>query len=293
VAALPVGTQHDNLRDVKGGKMHEAPVYVSYSQITSWMKCGEAYRLEKVVRVPSKPAWYFAGGSAVHTATEWFDTMTAREQAVADGAELFREAFQQEIEKIRAQYPDIPMLEWRASGRATKEYPGKQDGNWWDNNGPAMVQGWIDFRRSTAWQLLEVEVEVDGQLGGVPVKAYIDRVFATPEGELAVVDLKTGAREPESSYQLGWYADQYEQIFGQRPSIGAYWMARKNQMTEPESLHLWTRPRLDYWVNKFDIARKNNIYLPNVGSHCRSCGVADYCPATGGKFAAETEDLNA
>lgn len=269
--------------------MHEAPVYVSFSQITSWLKCGESYRLEKVLKVPSKPAWYFAGGSAVHTATEWYDTDQAEGR---DAKQLWWDAFTAEIDEIRKR-TGVECDQWRASGRKTQAYPGKQDMTWWNDHGPAMVQGWIDFRNSTKWQLLEVEVEVNGTLGGTPVKAYIDRVFATPEGELAVVDLKTGAREPESTFQLGWYADQYEQIFGQRPSIGAYWMARTNSMTEPESLHLWTRPRLDYWVNKFDTARKHNIYIPHVGSHCRSCGVADYCPATGGRFAHETEDLNA
>lgn len=276
------GLQHGTFHLVK----KTPPPHVSFSQIDNWSKCGEAFRLEKVERVPSKPAWWFPGGSAVHTATEWYDKGQAGDR---DAAELWADAFKLEVDKVAAG-TDVPQEKWRAGGRASKDYPNKNDGAWWNDHGPAMVQGWIDFRNTTAWKLLEVEVEVNGTLGGAPVKAYIDRVFATPEGELAVVDLKAGSRAPESTYQLGWYADQYEQIFGQRPSVGAFWMARQNKMTEPESLHNWTRARLDRWVGKFMVAREHEIYIPKVSSSCRTCGVNDYCAAVGGSKAHEVEE---
>ena len=36
------------------------------------MRCGKAYELERVVQAPSEPAWWFAGGSAFHSAAEKF-----------------------------------------------------------------------------------------------------------------------------------------------------------------------------------------------------------------------------
>ena len=44
----------------------------SFSALTSWMRCGKAYELERVVQAPSEPAWWFAGGSAFHSAAEKF-----------------------------------------------------------------------------------------------------------------------------------------------------------------------------------------------------------------------------
>lgn len=44
----------------------------SFSQFTSWLKCGKAYQLERIVKVPTTPAWYFVGGSAIHDALEHY-----------------------------------------------------------------------------------------------------------------------------------------------------------------------------------------------------------------------------
>jgi hypothetical protein len=49
------------------------PAYVSYSAFTSWLKCGKAYQLSRLLDVKENPAWWFAGGSAVHAATEVYD----------------------------------------------------------------------------------------------------------------------------------------------------------------------------------------------------------------------------
>lgn len=47
--------------------------HASYSSFTSYLKCGHAYFLERIVRVPQDPAWWFLGGGAVHTASERYD----------------------------------------------------------------------------------------------------------------------------------------------------------------------------------------------------------------------------
>jgi hypothetical protein len=42
----------------------------SYSSFTSWLRCGKAWELERKLKAPSEPAWWFVGGSAFHTAAE-------------------------------------------------------------------------------------------------------------------------------------------------------------------------------------------------------------------------------
>jgi putative RecB family exonuclease len=44
----------------------------SFSALTSWIRCGKSYELERVHQAPSEPAWWFVGGSAFHTAAEKF-----------------------------------------------------------------------------------------------------------------------------------------------------------------------------------------------------------------------------
>jgi len=44
----------------------------SFSSLTSWIRCGKAWQLERELQAPSEPAWWFVGGSAFHTAAERF-----------------------------------------------------------------------------------------------------------------------------------------------------------------------------------------------------------------------------
>lgn len=51
----------------------EMPEYISYSAFSSWLQCGKAYELGRLVGVKETPSWWLAGGSAVHAATERYD----------------------------------------------------------------------------------------------------------------------------------------------------------------------------------------------------------------------------
>lgn len=56
-----------------GMSIGPGPVYRSYSAFTSWLSCGKAWQLSRVAKVAEQPAWWFAGGKAVHSATEVYD----------------------------------------------------------------------------------------------------------------------------------------------------------------------------------------------------------------------------
>lgn len=49
------------------------PLYLSPSQISSLLTCGEQFRLKRVLKVPERPMWASIGGSAVHKITEVLD----------------------------------------------------------------------------------------------------------------------------------------------------------------------------------------------------------------------------
>lgn len=42
----------------------------SFSSFASWVKCGKAWQLERELKVPTEPAWWFVGGTAFHSAVE-------------------------------------------------------------------------------------------------------------------------------------------------------------------------------------------------------------------------------
>lgn len=47
--------------------------HMSYSSLTSYLKCGKAYQLNRILGIQEQPAWWSIGGRAVHEATEELD----------------------------------------------------------------------------------------------------------------------------------------------------------------------------------------------------------------------------
>lgn len=67
--------------------MSKEPVVVghrSFSSMTSWIKCGKAWQLERDFKIPSQPAWWFVGGTSFHLAVERYLTATLREEHELD-----------------------------------------------------------------------------------------------------------------------------------------------------------------------------------------------------------------
>ena len=47
--------------------------YLSFSQFTTFLSCGEKYRLTRILKLEEDPAWYLVGGSAIHAAADAID----------------------------------------------------------------------------------------------------------------------------------------------------------------------------------------------------------------------------
>ena len=129
-----------------------------------------------------------------------------------------------------------------------------------------------------------IEIEFNQMFGLVPIKAFADAIVVTPAGELAVVDFKTGSYMPDSSMQLGVYACAMEMQYGVRPTKGYYYSARKAQFIEASGLDRWTIPVLTEMFEQFQRGLDAQIFLPNLGMSCSTCGVKEYCYAAGGQL---------
>lgn len=193
---------------------------------------------------------------------------------------------------------------WKAAGRVSKEWPNKENGEWWQKNGRTMAQGYADWRLHSPennWKIWEpvagtpaIELGITVPIGGVTVKGYIDRIFHTPPYDsiepdrLVVLDLKSGARKPDSLLQLGFYATMVELAFGIRPRFGGYYDARKGGLGAPlVNLDHLNEELLGGWLRDFVRARNDGIYIPNIGSHCNNCSVSAGCAAVNGPLASQ------
>lgn len=177
----------------------------------------------------------------------------------------------------------------RVAGRATKEFPNKEDANWWNTKGPEWVENYILWRKNNPdwkiWTTQEgvkaIELELNPVIAGVTVKMFIDRIFEV-NGELVIVDLKTSKARPTSDLQLGFYKVGVEEVLKTKVSLGNYWMSRDSGTGEMIDLSRYTLETLEYFVSGFDKARKSAIFLPNLQS-CSYCGLTAHCQFTKGK----------
>lgn len=214
---------------------------------------------------------------------------------------LFEQAFQDELLNQVEANPDT--RSWSAAGRGkVKSRPQGEDGQWWRDNGPNMVQQWIDWRFESNWVIwttpdgqAAIELDIiadcptdDGRV--IPVKMFIDRVMIMANKELCIVDLKSGSRTPDSDLQLAFYRYGIFQKYGIDIKYGTYWMARKGLPVDPFSLDRYSVELMEGMFKRFRKAVDLEIFLPHPSMKCRACSVNKFCAAFGGAFADRDPD---
>lgn len=217
-------------------------------------------------------------------------------------AEAFTEAFLAEIE-AKKEWTERPEEEWRASGKATKAKPNREDPTWWLTEGPKFVEvwaGWWDrmveeygFEIWTApggKPAIELDID-DISIGREAFRCYIDVVVRDADGDLVVIDWKTGSMAPKSPFQLGEYACAIEARHKVRPSHGAFYDARKGDIGELYDLSRFTTKRVEQSLMRARLIREKNLYVPNPSGLCGSCGVRQWCWVMGGKDADEVPEF--
>lgn len=258
--------------------------YISHSAMTTWLNCGWQFYLSRIVKVPENPSHWLAGGKAVHECTEIYDIEINDPHAGWNTELAFKERWEKNYKESDNGMP------WRSGGKATKAYPNKEDAQWWLTNGPKMVDYWIHFREESGYNIWTtpagipaIETEMNQEVNGVMIKAFLDRIMVAPTGDLVIVDIKTSSKEPASLTQLGIYAILAEKTFGIRPQLGAYFMARTGELTQPVDLSRYTESRLGSWAKGFQLAVENDIFIPAPGFMCGTCSVNQACYAVNGK----------
>jgi hypothetical protein len=256
----------------------DRPPYRSYSQLTEYMKCGESFRLTRRVGVKEQPSVWLPGGTAFHNTTERYDLDNLTNGSIEQTwAEEWHRAIAAQVEAAPPEYKDPDT--WRVAGK------GKETLDWWAIHGQTWSLNYRDWRESSDLALIEngVEIAMNPVLNGVMVKMYADRVFVDTHGQVLVVDLKTGSSPQPSSLQLGVYKVGLFKLTGLFAEWGAFYDARKGELTPPVRLDQWTEERVSALFLTFDQQERAGQYLPNVGSHCKyMCSVKQFCVYQGG-----------
>lgn len=269
--------------------------HTSYSTLTTWFDCPKQVELRKIRRAPATPAWWFAGGSAVHSATEEYDRWTLLDPVSRPKfsiVESFGENFRGEVAEIEEKEPD--RTKWRHAGPKTA--PETYDK--WMRLGPVLVGNYISWRRNSDYVIwthhdegattIGIETDLSCTLPGceMELKAYADRIFFSPSLEqLHIVDLKTGSRGPRNGLQFGTYAACLAFKYDYIATTGAAFMNREGALGKPFSLEKYTPNYVGRLFSNLERAVRNDVFPAHQGSSCRMCDVQDACFAVDGPLA--------
>lgn len=261
--------------------------HISYSGLSTGLECLKRFQLSRITKAPQLPAWWFAGGSAVHAVTEDYDkdVFEVGDRWDADTVKRAWEMrFEVEIEKLKKKEPDD--TKWRAG---KEKYPE------WNLSGPEQVQNYIDWRRRSPYEIWitpdgtpAIELDISGYLPGcgLEILAYLDRVFIDPNlKSMAVVDLKSGKTKPTSGLQFGVYGALLQIKYDVHPVWGAALMTREGQLHKPYSLGKYSPEYVGRQLGALERIVAAKAFPANVGGGCWNCDVSASCYANDGETA--------
>lgn len=263
----------------------------SHSAFEDFVRCGESYRLKRVVQVPEVPNLAGIGGSAFHLWTEEYDKRIVVDFMGESGIEdipsvehILNELLAEEEEKS-----ELPREQFRTFGRKTKDLPNGQDIPYWrDVLLPEMCEKYIQWRAATPWRIatdlppdrngntVGIEYEIRYTLNRTEIRGFIDRVEYDENGNLGAVDLKTWSRKRTTAQLPGYVVGL--QAVGVPAVWGSYYHARKGESDPPRFFTSWNQDRLVRLYDQAAKAEMLGIYLPKPSDDCASfCSVAAHC----------------
>lgn len=252
----------------------------SVSQLNTFTRCGEQYRLERTVKgLPLRPAAWTALGSAFHVAYETYE-QTGRRYKLD---EIFWTAYNAEITHLQELQPDENF--WMKTPRVKTV---EQDIKLRREHGVKQAVAYQEMCEASDWALWRtaagepgLELKFTIQLGEVEVIGAIDSILQWPDGTVSVRDIKTGNKGNVNNRQLGLYGLAVRESFGLDLYRGEYWYTKLGASGGPVDLRRYTRAYLTDQYGKLDRSIVEELYLANPGSVCDMCGVRPYCREMG------------
>lgn len=269
----------------------DGPLRLSHSQQKSLNGCNLSWWIQRRARMPGTTYWSTLAGSVFHERVETFLlTGSWPEESITD-----------HLDRLIADHLAGTPFTAEDGIRVSKAVPPgikKADHPNGFNREAAIpaIQLWIDrwlewmaARKAEGWELWYapdgtpgVEVEVRYELGGHPVIGSIDCVLTNRNtGEIFLVDWKAGRSKPDDSSQLDGYRIGFEERFGLKPDLAAFYMARNAMEHLKASLPTFTKAMLDH---KFKMAgeraalAEQGRFDPDLSQCAYLCPVAQWCP---------------
>ncbi len=254
--------------------MLEVPTSLSPSRVEKFLSCPLAFRFATVEKLPARPSIHTTRGSLVHRALELAYARPAAERT----PDAFRAALAVAIHEFRA-LPDVIDLGLDDEQLGTFEDECRR-----------LVERYLEMEDPTTVRAIGLELRLAASVGALELRGIIDRLDLRDDGELVVVDYKTG-RAPSLSWEqrslsgVQFYAFLCERVLGRRPAAVRLVYLSSGEVLEArpsaQSTGFVTMRTQAIW-QAAEVAVRTDDFRPRPGAMCTSCNFQAWCPAFGG-----------
>ncbi len=253
----------------------DVPSTLSPSKVTSFRECALAFRFTVIEHLADAPTVATVRGTFVHRVLErlfWNHPVGQRSQGAAAS----------ELEHAWGELhsdPDFLSLDL-----------GDEDRDRLRADAEALVANYFLLEDPDSVRPAGVELSLEARLGDLRLRGIIDRLDVLPDGDLEVVDYKTG-RAPSVNFEqskligVHLYALLTQEVLG-RPPVRVKLLHLQEPLAivaEPTEQALrGHRIRAHAVWSAIERSCASEDFRPRPSSLCNYCNFRDFCPAWGG-----------
>jgi putative RecB family exonuclease len=251
------------------------PRSLSPSSMSTFTSCPLSFRFSYIERLPEPPSAPASKGTLVHLALQYLMWRPPAERTIENALlDLVRASEELASDPEFAEL-DLTDEEW-VSFQAQAE---------------VFVRNYFDLEDPTSTTVLGVELRVSAETAdGVVIRGIIDRLDLDADGELVIIDYKTG-REPSHSWEqqsmagIHIYSLLCEKMFGRRPkSIQLLYLSKPERIAiapSDQSVR-GVEMKSGALMKAVRTACARADFRPRTSALCNFCSFKEFCPAYGG-----------
>ncbi|MCU1395155.1 MAG: hypothetical protein JWM34_3583 [Ilumatobacteraceae bacterium] len=254
--------------------MFPVPTSLSPSRVESFLSCPMQFRFASIEKIAEPPQVHMTRGSLVHRALELLFTRPAHLRTAEEAVVALDEAIAEY--RVDPEFLDLRLSDPQASVLFAEALD--------------LVHKYLQMEDPRAIHDIGLELRLEAAVGDLTLRGIIDRLDLDDDGNLIVVDYKTG-RAPSANWEQGkmtgvhFYSFLCQALFGRIPSKIRLMYLKTGEVIEAtpsaQSVRFVTT-RTTAVLKAVEKACVSGTFQPRVSSLCGSCSFKQWCPAFGG-----------
>jgi putative RecB family exonuclease len=256
---------------------------LSPSRAADFKSCPLLYRFRTIDRLPEAPSRVAVRGTVVHGVLERLFDLPSAERTLEAARELLPAVWEQ----LTVDEPEVAAL---FAEKSDDDEAGADDLDAWLASAADLLANYFALEDPARLEPAAREQLVEVVIDGLRLRGYVDRLDENADGDLRVVDYKTGstpreAFEAKALFQMKFYALVLWRTRGVVPrQLRLMYLADTDTLSyapDAEELERFERTLKAIWA-AIARAAETGDFRPSPSRLCEWCDHHAHCPSFGG-----------